>query len=143
MSHLSRAVGPGGLVLALDVEKNFVAYMRERAVYHKLDNVDIRLVERTSPGLAAGSVDRVLVVDTWHHISDRVAYTRRLVEALGYSGRIVIVEFDASSPIGPPREHRLSPETVVQELAQAGLNATVVAETLPYHYIVIGAVPRD
>lgn len=142
MSHLSRVVDKEGLVLALDVEPLLVAYMRERAVHLSLSNVDIRLVDRASPGLAERSVDRFLVVDTWHLLSNRVAYARELERALNWGGQVVIVEFTRDAPMGPPRDQRISPEEVVRELTLGGLSARVVAETLPHQYVVVADGPR-
>lgn len=142
MSNLSRVVDKEGLVLALEVEPVLVSYMRERAVHLSLTNVDIRLVEKASPGLAERSVDRVLVVDTWHLLSNRIAYARELERALNWGGQIVIVEFTREAPMGPPRDQRLSPEVVVRELTLGGLSARVVPETLPHQYVVVADGPR-
>src|SRR5262249_32059366 len=79
--QLARAVGPSGRVLALDVEPDMVRYLRERAARAGLANVEARTVAPDDPGLGAGTVDRVLIVDTWHHLPDRAAYARKLTAA--------------------------------------------------------------
>ena len=43
--------------------------------------------------------------------------------------------------MGPPVEHRLSPEAVVAELVAGGLAAEVVEEPLEKQYIVVGRLP--
>lgn len=136
--YLARAVGPQGRVLALDVEPDMVRYLRERAAKEALANVEARVVEVDDPGLASESVDRILIVDTWHHIPHRVAYAKKLGRALSPGGTIAIVDFTMEAKNGPPPHHRLPPEEVVKELAQAGLTATIVAEDLPEQYIVVG-----
>jgi predicted methyltransferase len=139
MKRLSRAAGKDGRVLALDVETQLVEYMRARAARAKLANVEARKVAYDDPQLAAGSVDRVLVVDTWHHIEDREAYARKLASALRPGGRVVVVEVTKESPHGPPAEHRLEPPRVVKELEAGGLaNVKVVKESLPRQYVVVG-----
>ena len=40
-------------------------------------------------GLPAGAVDRVLVVDTWHHIAGREAYAAKLRAALAPGGAVL------------------------------------------------------
>src|SRR5262249_28911877 len=67
LPHLSRAVGPQGKVIALDIEADMVRYMKERAGREGLPNVEARQVSPSDPALPPGSVDRVLIVDTWHH----------------------------------------------------------------------------
>ncbi len=136
--YLSRAVGPNGRVLALDIEPDMVRHLEQRAADEELANVEARQVAVDDPGLAEASVDRILIVDTWHHIPSREAYATQLARALRPGGEVVIVDFTADSPGGPPTHERLAPATVIGELAAAGLDATTVSETLPRQYVVVG-----
>jgi predicted methyltransferase len=137
LSYLSRAVGPGGKVLGLDIEPDMVRYMKERAARENLTNVEARKVATDDPGLAPGSVDRVLIANTWHHIPARPAYAARLATALAPGGVIYIVDFHMDAEHGPPRDHRLEAKAVVAELEAAGLEAEIVArEDLDEQYVV-------
>ena len=139
---LSRAVGPSGKVLALDVEAEMIRFVAQRAEQQQLSNVEPRQVAADDPGLAAGSVARVLIVDTWHHIDERAQYARKLAAALAPGGEVWIVDFTADSDIGPPARYRVSPEQAVSEIQDGGLKAEIVqGETLPKQYIVRGARP--
>lgn len=138
LPYLSKAVGASGQVLALDVEANLVAYMKARVEKDGLGNVTVDQIPYDDPKLPAGGVDRVLIVDTWHHIDGRVAYTEKLAAGLAPGGQVVIVDFTKDSPEGPPPEHRLPAAKVIEELKAGGLEAEVVEETLPRQYIVIG-----
>lgn len=140
--HLSRAVGESGKVLAIDVEPAFIEHMNARFRDASLANIDARLGRPDDPGLATRGVERILIVNTWHHVDDRVSYAQQLVGALVPGGRLAIVDFTAESPHGPPVRFRLSPEAVVAELEAAGFTATIADETLPHQYIVIGESPR-
>ncbi|MEM9195212.1 MAG: methyltransferase [Myxococcota bacterium] len=140
---LSEAVGPGGRVLGLDTEPNMVSHMQQRVERENLSNVEARSVRPDDPGLAPQSVDRVLVVNTWHHIRQRTAYAARLRTALKPGGRIIIVDFTMSTDFGPPVEMRLAPTTVTGELEEAGLVTSTLSETLPHQYIVQGSLPDD
>jgi predicted methyltransferase len=136
VEHLSRAVGPDGKVLALDVEPNMVAFVDQRAAEHGWKNVSARVVTPDDPGLAPSSVARILIVNTWHHIDDRGRYAQKLATALTPDGEIWIVDFTRESDLGPPAQHRLPAEQVVRELESGGLHAEVVPEHLPKQYIV-------
>jgi len=134
---LSRAVGPQGKVLALDIEPNMVKFVEQRAREQGLGNVSARVVAADDPGLAPGSVARVLIVDTWHHIDDRSRYAGKLALALAPQAEIWIVDFTEESDVGPPARYRVTAEQVVRELQAAGLHAEVVAgEQLPKQYLV-------
>ncbi|WP_437518133.1 class I SAM-dependent methyltransferase [Sorangium sp. So ce1099] len=138
LPHLSRAVGPAGAVVGLDIEPDMVRYMAERATRERLANVTARQVRPDDPGLEPGSVDRILVVDTWHHIPDRPAYAAKLRAALRPDGAVVVVDFTDAARHGPPKEHRIPAETVAAELRAGGLSPQIVAEDLPEQYIVVG-----
>jgi predicted methyltransferase len=139
--HLSRAVGATGKVLALDVEPQLVAHIEERAKKAKLANVAAKQVPLDDPQLDLESVDRVLIVDTWHHIADREKYAAKLAAGLKPDGFVAIVDITMESPHGPPKHHRLAAEAVKQELEAGGLVAKVVKEGLPRQYVVVGRRP--
>ncbi len=135
--HLSKAVGPTGKVLALDIEPDMVRYLRERAEKEKLANVTAQIVTPGETGLAAGSVDRILIADTWHHIPDRTTYAQKLRAALKPGGMLIIVDFTLEATKGPPKEHRLSADKVIAELDAGGLAGKSIDESLPEQYIVV------
>ena len=143
LPYLSRAVGQSGRVLGLDVERSMVDVMAQRVQRERLHNVSPRLVDAEDPTLAPGSVDRVLVVNTWHHLTDRVTYAKKVLEALRPGGRVLIVDFDEDSPEGPPPEMRLPPSTVIAELESAGFSPELLEERLPYQYAIAGHLKPD
>lgn len=142
VAYLSSAVGPHGSVLGLDIEPSMVEFMTKRAKKEGLQNVEARVVDPNDPGIGTGKVDRVLIVNTWHHIAKRAAYAEILLRGLTPEGRVYIVDFTRDSPHGPPVSQRLSPERVMEELEAGGLEAKLVEETLPDQYIVVGSRRR-
>jgi ubiquinone/menaquinone biosynthesis C-methylase UbiE len=143
LPYLSKSAGAEGRVLALDVEPNMVEYMKQRSRKAGLANVEPRQVAGDDPGLAPGSVDHVLVVNTWHHIDDRANYAAKLARALRPNGSVLIVDFTLESDQGPPKEHRLTAEQVTKELEAGGLRAEIVrGETLPKQYLVRGSLEK-
>ncbi len=141
LPYLSDAVGRHGKVLALDAERSMIDSMYRRVGKERLFNVSPIEVAPNDPSLTPRSVDRVLIVNTWHHLTDREAYAEKLFQALRGDGRVLIVDFDADSPKGPPAQFRLSPGAVVAELESAGFTAAVIDSSLPYQYAVEGRLP--
>lgn len=131
LPFLSSAVGPRGKVLALDAERPMVDIMYQRVRHDRLYNVRPGVVSSDDPALTPRSVDRVLVVNTWHHFAEK------LRSALRSDGLVLVVDFDEDSPKGPSPELRLAASTVVAELESAGFSAEVLEESLPYQYAVI------
>ncbi len=138
LSYLSAAAGDGGRVLALDPEPDMVRFMSERAEREGLANVEAQKIPFDDPELEPASVDRVLIVNTWHHIQERPDYARKLLAALKPGGGVYVVDFTRDSPSGPPVEERLKAQEVIAELTGAGLEAAMVEETLPRQYVVVG-----
>lgn len=136
LPHLSAAVGDGGKVLGLDVEPAMVAYMQKRSEREGLSNVEARVVPGDDPQLEAGAIDRILIVDTWHHIPERPQYAQKLLAALSPEGELWIVDWTKESPMGPPPEFRIPPDFVVKTLKEAGFEAEVVEEALPNQYVI-------
>jgi predicted methyltransferase len=135
VGRLSRAVGPQGKVIALDVEPKMVDYMKQRAARESLANVDARPVDPNGADLPPS--DRVLIVDTWHHLGNRTAYAKKLFSSLRSGGAVIVVDFTEDSPKGPPPAHRLSAAVVERELAAGGFATELARESLPHQYVVI------
>ena len=135
---LSRAVGEKGVVLSIDPEPQMVEYLGKRAHREGLTNVVPVLALYEDPFLPPGRVDRVLIVDTYHHIDDRQAYFHRLGKNLAPGGRVAIVDFHKRPlPVGPPPEAKLEREVVVAEMQKAGFRLAAEPTFLPYQYFLV------
>jgi cyclopropane fatty-acyl-phospholipid synthase-like methyltransferase len=133
--RLARAV-PAGEVIATDVEPDMVRFLDERARREHLSNLRAIRATQTASGLAGQSVDRILVVDVWHHLADRIAYARDLSAALRPGGKLLVVDFTLAAHRGPPPNLRLPPEAIIADLTAAGLVATLLHVALPDQYMV-------
>jgi len=136
--RLARAV-PDGQVIATDIEPDMVRYLGERAHREQLPNIRTVLATADDPQLPPASVDRILVVDVWHHLADRTRYATGLARALRPGGKIFVVDFTQEANHGPPKHMRLAPAAIVADLQSAGLTAAVDPTQLPDQYIVSGS----
>ena len=137
--YLAAAVGDSGTVFAVDTEPGFVAHLRERAEHEHTPNIVPVLASADNPRLPAGSIDLVLIVDTVHHIDDRINYLRRLQRVLKPGGRVAVIDFKKQPdiPVGPPLEHKLARAQVVEEFTGAGYRLVREPDILPYQYFLI------
>jgi len=127
---------PGGHVYAVDLEPDMVKYLGERAKREGLKNLVAVQAKHDSPALP-DKVDRILLVDTYHHISDRSAYFKRLRDALKPGGRVAIIDFTAESPVGPPKSARISARKVTEEMTLAGYAQVTQHAFLPYQFFLV------
>ena len=139
--RLARAV-PQGRVFGVDIEPNMVNYLNERAKREGLANIEARQGAADDPHLET-SVDRVIVVDTYHHIGAREQYFRRVRAALKPEGQLAIIDFQPDAPAGPPKSSRIPPAQVKAELAKAGFEFAREPASLPYQYFLVFRQARD
>jgi SAM-dependent methyltransferase len=127
---------PQGKIFAADIEPDMVRYLGERAQREHLTNLTAVQALADAANLPE-PVDVIVVVDTYHHIDNRTRYFAELKSSLRPGGRIVIVDFKADSPTGPPVQHRISPKKVIDELTAAGYVLVESLEFLPRQYCLI------
>lgn len=138
VAALSKALGQDGTVIAIDASAEMVEYLLRRKDELGPAKIVPRKVGPDDPELQAVSVDRVLMLDTWHHVKVREAYAKKVYEGLKRGGRFVIVEYEVNAEIGPPKAMRIEPGQVRKQLEAAGFRVEIVQESMPRHYIVVG-----
>ncbi len=117
-------------VYAVDIEPKAVEYLQRRADKEGLKNVVAVQASGTAANLPE-PVDCILVVNTYHHIADRVAYFQRIGESLRSGGRIAIIDFKKGAPMGPPEEYRFTPAEIQSEMQKAGFTLSERHTFLP------------
>jgi predicted methyltransferase len=140
---LSRAVGPTGEVVALDIEPAMLTFLQEAAAREGWTQMRTHAAAPDDPRLAPASVDAVVTLNTWHHIADRGVYAGKVLQGLKPGGAFVVVDFlkEPTEGFGPPLEMRLTAEDVAADLRAGGFEVDVVPETMPRHYVVRGRRP--
>lgn len=128
--RLARAL-PLGKIWGVDIEPEMTRYLTDRARNEGLPNLKAILGTPEDPMLPE-KAELVLMVDTFHHISDRATYFENLKRHLAADGRLAIIDFRADSPVGPPPEHRCSVEQIEADLKKAGWEKSAQLDFLPY-----------
>ncbi len=127
---------PRGRVLAVDSEAAMVKHLETRAQKAGLANLKAVLGRVDSPQLPE-KVDLAMLVDVYHHIDRRETYFRTLRESLKPGGRVVVIDFNQTSPVGPPVKERISAGKVKAEMAAAGYRVKSEPAFLPNQYMII------
>jgi ubiquinone/menaquinone biosynthesis C-methylase UbiE len=139
--RFARAVGETGRVYAVDVSPDMILALDHRLRDEGIRNVVPVLAEPNDPLLPDASVDRFVIVDTWHHIEDRPAYLAVLKRMLKPGGQVVHIDFQKRDlPIGPPLEMKVSREDLVQQMGDAGFKLSAEHTFLPYQYFLVFTV---
>ena len=125
-----------GRVYSVDLEPKMVKYLAERAKKEGLKNLSA--VQGTpSDAKLPTRVDLVLLVDVYHHIDAREAYFGKLAAALKPGGRVAIIDFNATSKVGPPLSERMTAEQVNAEMTKVGYRQSGSHGFLPNQYFLV------
>lgn len=141
-----RLAAKGANVIALDIDPRFIEYINNRKPGLSRDaaaRIEARICEENDSKLKSAEVDIVFSVNTYHHISDRPAYFRRLRASIKPGGKLVIVDFKSGElPVGPPPEHKISSEDITAELKEAGYGKiSVDQDLLQYQFVLEALLP--
>jgi len=134
---------PRGEVLAVDIQPEMLAIIRERAQQQGAGNVRGVRGGVADPNLADDSVDLALVVDAYHEFSHPREMALALRRALRPGGRLILVEYRAEDPSVPiKRLHKMSEAQARRELEAAGFEFVRNGDFLPQQHFLVFRRPR-
>jgi arsenite methyltransferase len=117
---LAQAAGPAGKVYAVDIDKDMMELVAQKAKERGARNVEVILGSPEDPMLPESSIDLVFTANTYHHIDNRVRYFSALRKALRPEGRVAVIDFDRRSWWAGLLNHYTSGESIIREMEQAG-----------------------
>ncbi|MEB3233670.1 MAG: class I SAM-dependent methyltransferase [Leptolyngbyaceae bacterium] len=129
---------PDGQVLAVDVQPEMIALLRQRIEAQQLDNIEPILALDGDPQLPEGSIDMAIMVDVYHELAYPYEVMRKVVRALRPGGKVVLVEYRGENPLIPiKRLHKMTERQVRREMAAVGLTWVTTNEDLPKQHIIV------
>ena len=111
----AKRVTDSGLVYAVDINPEAVRHIADRAQQEHLSNVKTVLSKPDNPELPADAVDAVLLLKTYHEVSNPIALLRNLRTSLKPNARVGIID-----RTGNGEDHGVQKEVVLHEAEQAG-----------------------
>ena len=136
--RFAHAVGETGRVYAVDVSPDMVRHLNRRLRDAGIRNVVPILSDPDDPLLPDASVDRFVIVNTWHHVEDQPKYLGLLKRMLKPGGQIVHIDFQKRDlPVGPPVGMKIAREDLVKQMETAGFRLAAEHGFLPYQYFLV------
>ena len=117
--RLSQSAGPLGKVYAVDVDKDLLEDLAERAKKDGYRNVEPVFAKYDDP-LLPEPVDLIFTTNVYHHIEGRVKYFSGAAKYLRAGGRIAIVDFNGKHWTATFMGHYTPVELVKKEMEEAG-----------------------
>lgn len=127
---------PEAKIIGADIEPDMVAFLKKEAKQRKLPNLTAYKIDANKPKLP-NKASIALMVDTFHHIDNRVDYLKNLSSSLVAKGQVALIDFTKASPIGPPAKHRIEPEEVIAQFKEAGYELSKRFDDLPNQYFLL------
>jgi SAM-dependent methyltransferase len=115
----ARRVGTSGTVYAVDINRDYLKYIDERAKKEELPNIHTILGREDDVLLPPNSADAVLILKTYHEIANPLRLMRSLRAALKPNATVGIIDRN-----GRGDDHGLDQPIVVKEMERAGYALT-------------------
>lgn len=113
----ARRVGRGGIVYAVDINPEAIQYIDRRVRSESLTNVKTILSKSDDPLLPKDAVDAVLLLKTYHEVSDPISLLEHLRPSMKPGARLGIIDRN-----GNGTDHGVNRDIVVSEAAKAGFH---------------------
>lgn len=125
-------------IYALDTSEEMLAEVEKKLKGVELSNVIPIKSEEYDLKLPTESVSFVLLVTVLHEIDEKERFLQEAQRILKPAGRIAVIDWEKKpTEMGPPLEHRLSLEEVVELLMAAGFE---VSQELHFTEVFYGLV---
>ena len=122
--RVSRRVGPAGRVFANDITESALAYMRERCVREKSQNMEVVKGTLTDPRFPKGKLDAVYLTFTYRHLEKPVEVLKNIAPALKPGGVLAVIESKSYNQVPSKNE-------IIQNAGLAGYALTKLETFLP------------
>jgi arsenite methyltransferase len=127
--RLARAVGPSGVVFAVDRDRGLLEGIARRATKEGLANIRAVDAAADDPALPE-PVQLVFVSNAYHHLENHADYFRRASRYLAPGGRVAILEGKREGLMARLFGHATSPATIRAEMRSAGYRVVDAHELL-------------
>lgn len=139
---LAEAVGPEGLVYAVDLWEEGLARLREEAAIRGFRHIRPILADVSQPlPLEEAGVDLALMATVLHDLVEAGTETgalENLARLVKRGGTLAIVEFKKmDGPPGPPKHIRLAPKEVEELVEPHGFKPRTQVEVGLYTYLML------
>jgi ubiquinone/menaquinone biosynthesis C-methylase UbiE len=133
---MAKLVEPGGKIIAVDIQKEMLDQLNERAAAAGVKNIETRVGEVHDPKLTENSCDLILLVDVYHEFSHPAHMLAAMRKALKRDGLVALVEFRGEDPEVPIKpEHKMTKAQIRKEWEAAGFELAREFDALPWQHL--------
>ncbi len=129
---------PGGKVYAVEIQDDFIKYLKNRKEESKIENVEVVKGTDKSPNLPANSIDLIIMADVYHELEYPHEMLQSIKKSLKTEGKLLLLEYrgeDSSLPIKPL--HKTTAVQLTKELDANGYKLFFDGEFLPIQHFLL------
>lgn len=140
----AQIVGERGRVLAGDIQGEMLSAVKARVTEYGLGNVHVFKTSDVDIPLPVGCADLVLLAFTLSEVEQRARFLHKAGRLLKPDARLAVVEWEKIvEPEGPPLQHRLSPDELMEDALAAGLSFVDGRKLNDHHYLSVFALAQS
>jgi ubiquinone/menaquinone biosynthesis C-methylase UbiE len=142
----AKRVGSVGKVYAVDIQKEMLKMIKGKAERDGYENVeivwaDLEAVEGTK--LAKNIVDRVIISNILFQVGSKRAVAEEAFRILKPQCKLILIEWNESSKLGPHDEHKISQDAVKVLMESTGFVFEKDFDAGSSHYGLIFIKPKQ
>lgn len=142
---LARAVGPGGKVFAIDIQKSALEATHSEATHAHIQNIETIRANVEVPGATAlkdNVIDAVMISNMLFQTDKKEQVAAEAARIIKPGGRVFLIEWDtAKSLVGPPGSQRVSRQNAEKICQAQGLRLEKEFNAGSHHYGLIFRKP--
>lgn len=133
---MARKVGMTGKVYAVDIQKEMLQKLRQRADRYDLKNIQPVLGSIDDPKIPENEIDLLLMVDVYHEFSHPESMLWEIRRSLTPTGVIALLEYREEDPTVPIKPlHKMSKRQILKEYQANGLKLVREYNELPWQHL--------
>lgn len=137
---IARVVGEKGRVYAVDFQTDMLDMLGKKLLEPSAPtNVSLVHGTATHTTLQASCADRVFLANVWHEVDDHALVLKEGARVLRRNGCLAVLDWraDVHHPPGPPMEHRIPANVIVETLELNGWNVERSGNVGKYSYLIV------
>lgn len=117
--RFAEETGKNGKVFAADINEDFLKGIKKDAESKGLNNVDTILAAENDSRFPDNALDLIFIRNTFHHLTQRDKYMKRLAKKLKANGKVVIIDYKRN--MSSYHGHDVTHDEVLSAIRNSGL----------------------